>query len=325
MTTQTVTPQTINDSISSKIDELQTYIETVAGQLANYASLPYLSWVDFPPATTYTPDKTSQITAGQLPTLAKANPDPITTSLNPYLSKVWTSPTLQTLQNLMMTYIETGGTGITEAVEQAIYDRGRERDLQTTRDALDMAGSRGFSRGARRPNSAIWILQNQILTNLDDKKTDTSREIIRLMTTMAQQNTQFAAQAGISIEQAYMSFSQGFAGLIMNMNQDILAKFRVEQEARVEEFRASLETIKVSLETANKNAELDMKYQDQLLNIWQIQANLAYNKVLAQIGQSEQANTVKITALQAVATTIEGLLNSLSSTGISMVSTTTTS
>lgn len=316
-----MTPQELSADIYAKVKELQSEVQDAMQRMENIATLPYLSWFNFTQTPAFEPQRAGTITLADLPELQKAllNVDLNNDSLEKYRSHIWQAADLDTLQAKLMEYVQTGGVGIEQDVQDAIFNQGRERDLQAVRDAMDLAGARTGARGCRYPTSMTKALQREILTTYQNAKTDLNREIVKLMAELAQKNVQFAIQSGISIEQLHSEFAVRFSALHLDKVKTILEKFKVEQDSYVAEFDGKLRGILANLEVEKVNGNLELSYQGALEKKWEIEANILLEKGKAQVQQAEQANNVKIEAAKAVAITAMGTMTSLSSNAVSVI------
>ncbi|WP_243373615.1 hypothetical protein [Geotalea sp. SG265] len=316
-----MTPQELSADIYAKVKELQNEVQEAMQRMENIASLPYLSWFNFSQTPTFEPQRAGVISIADLPKLKQAllNIDLSNDSLEKYRSHIWQGADLDTLQNKLMEYVQTSGVGIEQAVQDAIFNQGRERDLQAMRDAMDLAGARTGAKGCRYPTSMTKALQREVLTTYQNNKNDLNREIVKTIADLAQKNVQLSIQAGISIEQLHSDFAIKFSALSLDNSRLIIEKFRVEQEAYIAEFEGTLRGILANLEVEKVNGTLELGYQENLRQKWQIEANILLEKGKAQIQQAEQANVVKIEAAKTVAATAMGTMTSLSSNAVSVI------
>jgi hypothetical protein len=308
----------LNDAISA-IQTMRSEAMTAYDKLESIAQLPFLSWFDFSALPGFQPESPGKIELGTaLPLLEKASV-PLLDALGPetlerYRAHIWQGVNLDSMQGKIMQWIENGGVGISPELQDAIFDQGRERDLRTLKDEMDMAGARTGARGFRYPNSMTRTLQNQALARYSDKKADLSREIIKVIADLAQKNVQFAMAQDVDIEKLHADFAIRYADLYRNINKDILDRFRVEQEARIVEFEGKLKTLGLDIEIQLKNATLSMEHQQQLLETWKTQVSILTERGKAQIEQSKQASAVKLSAASKIAEvysrTIQGLTGS---------------
>ncbi|GAB7026022.1 hypothetical protein [Geotalea toluenoxydans] len=317
-----MTPQELSNDIYAKVKELQAEVQEAMQRMESIAALPYLSWYNFSSTPAFEPQRAGTITLADLPELKKStlSLDLSSDKLEKYRSHIWQAADLDTLQKKLMEYIETGGVGIEQAVQDAIFNQGRERDLQTLRDAMDMAGARTGAKGCRYPTSMTKALQREAITTYQNAKADLNREIVRIMADLAQKNVQASIQAGISIEQLHADFAIKFSALHLDNARLIIEKFRTEQDAYVSEFEGTLKGIMANMEVQNVNGNLELSYQESLRQKWQIEANILLEKGKAQVQQAEQANNVKIAASQNLIAATTGMMQSLSNNAVTVIS-----
>lgn len=312
--------ESLSNDIYAKVQALQTEVQESMQRMENIASLPYLSWFNFSQTPTFEPQRAGVISVSDLPELKKAilNLDLSNDSLDKYRSHIWQGTDLDTLQNKLMEYVQSGGVGIEQAVQDAIFNQGRERDLQALRDAMDWAGARTGAKGCRYPNSMTKALQSEAIAKYQYAKTDLNREIVKIMADLAQKNVQFAIQADISIEQLHADFAIKYSALYLDNTRLIIEKFKTEQDSYIAEFEGTLKGVLANLEVQKVNGTLELTYQQNLQKKWEIEANILLDKGKAQIQQAEQANVVKLDAAKNVALTAVGLVQNLTGSAISV-------
>ena len=93
-----------------------------------------------------------------------------------------------------------GGTGLTPAVEAAIWNRGRDREqtssLQSERTLLVDRAQSGFS----RPTGAAMAALDRVIADTQDKIIDLSREIMIKQAELEQENVKHAIQQTVALE-----------------------------------------------------------------------------------------------------------------------------
>lgn len=313
--------ESLSNDIYTKVQSLQSEVQEAMQRMENIASLPYLSWFNFSQTPTFEPQRAGVISISDLPTLKQAilNIDLSNDSLTKYRSHIWQATDLDTLQNKLMEYIESGGVGIEQAVQDAIFNQGRERDLQILRDKMDLAGARTGAKGCRYPNSMTKAEQRVALSEYGYGKEDLNREITKIMADLAQKNVQFAIQAGISVEQLHSDFAIKYSALYLDNAKLIIDKFRTEQEAYVSEFEGTLRGILANLEVEKVNGTLELQYQGNLQEKWRIESEILLEKGKAQVQQAEQANNVKLSAAANLVGATTGMMQALSSNSVAVV------
>ena len=112
---------------------------------------------------------------------------------------------LTAVKTKLCDWLGNGGTGLLPHIEQAIYDRGRNReDIGSVRgehQILTEQASRGFS----RPQGSTYAALDYATQESQNKIADLSREIMIKQAEMEQENIHFAVQQTIALEQLLIS------------------------------------------------------------------------------------------------------------------------
>lgn len=100
--------------------------------------------------------------------------------------------------------ITTGGSGITEAVEDAIYNRARSRLDEEFRDELEKLEHMYSSRGHVASPGVVAGMMTRLSSEVVRKTEDLNNDIIVNQTKLAQQQTQFALTMCIELFKVYL-------------------------------------------------------------------------------------------------------------------------
>ncbi len=306
-----IDPQTILSESKAYADAMKSCLDDALERLESFAAYP-LAWVDFAPSATFIPEKATRVSAESLPTLEKAEfgaefLDPAS-ELQEYKGHVFIAPFLDQMQTRLWEWVDDGGVGIDDDTQEALWNNMRERDLQTLSDALDAAADADAKRGFAYPTKRR--MATAIIANHQITRDNRNWEITAQLSQLAQQNVQSAIQSNIGIEQLHSQFSLGLSGVFNTIKGRIIDKFRVEQEARIAEFTAAMDTIKAGYELGRVNAEIDNRYQELLAKCYEVDKHISTNRTGALIQQAEQASQLR---LQAAAGLVSGVSTQLSS------------
>ena len=157
-----------------------------------------------------------------------------------------------------------GGTAMSDAIEQAIFDRAKDR-AETERTRLDkevvlQASKRGFS---ILPGSTLCGLKhNQQLTaeNVSNAAIEVSIERARL----EQQHIQFVMEMSNQIRNYMVGAFLQYAGILLNTNQQAMTYSKDIVEAVVEEYNAIL-----------KVYDLKMRLYEVLARVYEVRVKSA--------------------------------------------------
>lgn len=305
-----VDPQTILSASQSYADDLKSDLSSAMSSLQSMSS--YQTWVDFAPRNPFTPHEVDQIDPSNLPTLERSIfsgdlGDPIP-DIETYKTHVFIAPYLDQMQATLMDWIETGGVGISDDVQDALFNNMRERDLQAMSDALDAARSTDAKRGFRFATHRRKT--GEVIVNYQQTRENRNREITALLADLAQKNVHQAIASNISIEQLHSHFSLGLSQLYFQLRNHLIEKFRIESEARISEFEAKMKVIMAGYNLQETNARLEIAYQEQLLKSWEVDMAQSTERTKALIQQAEQATQVKLEAMKGL---VAGLSAQISS------------
>lgn len=138
--------------------------------------------------------------------------------------------------------ITNGGTGINATVEQAIFDRARNReDINSLRSSEQLIRDQA-ARGFNRPTGAMLAGLDYLAQETQGKIADLSREITIKQAELEQSNLQFALQTSVQLEGQLLSFAS-------QVQQRAFDTERVTVELAIEIYKSRLAQFEIELET----------------------------------------------------------------------------
>ena len=153
----------------------------------------------------------------------------------------YASSLLTLIQQKLEHDIEFGGTGLNESVETAIFQRELERSQQVHSDTMDRLSSQWAKAGFDLPNGVLANLYQEEELNYTNKRLDASRDISIKQAELAQTNTHFAIEQGISIETQLMNIANLFS-------QRLLDASRETSKAQIELYVAQMQRYKIEVD-----------------------------------------------------------------------------
>lgn len=158
-------------------------------------------------------------------------------SENPYESEL-----LNATYNELKDRVLNGGTGLNPVVEQAIWDRARNReDINAKRSRLEVLRTEA-ARGFVRPSGSSLAALDTLAQETQNKVSDLSREISIKQAELEQRNIEFALQQAISLENL----------LIQNNNNVLNRAFDMQKQIQmlsIEIYKVQLQKFQIELET----------------------------------------------------------------------------
>lgn len=155
---------------------------------------------------------------------------------DPYDSELIRAVTAELLDR-----VTNGGTGLHPLVEQAIWDRARNREDMLAMKARDEVLTTAATRGFLRPSGSSLAAIDTLTQANQSKQADLSREIAIKQAELEQENLKFSIQQSISLEQM----------LIAQFNNALSRSFEAQkfiQQAAVDIFNANLKRFEVEME-----------------------------------------------------------------------------
>ncbi len=182
--------------------------------------------------------------------------------------------------------LQTGGTGITEVVEDAIYDRARSRLDEEFRDEYEKVENIYASRGFEVLPGIVASLMARMGSEVVRKSEDLNNDILVNQTKLAQQQIQFALTMCIELFKARLqeyatrieAYSTEITGYISRIQAQVaVIDARVKAfEAKVRVYTASVEMQKVYYETLSTKISLELQKAKLVTDILisEMEANL---------------------------------------------------
>ena len=280
-------------------DEFPTFTEEAPGTSELIIPSKPFERSDLPPIPKITdkvipapPEYTEYVFEGIRPTDNLKPP----TSMFVYNEAEYNSEVANQLTEKILSELSAGSTGLTEDVENAIWDRARERQVQENEEAyqreLTFFSSRGFSLPPGQLNAKLRGIQARI----DQKNQDLNNDILVQSSELAQKNAQFIITSAIQLEKNLMD----------NSNQVANRAF--------EKAKATLQFIHDQFDLALKHLAMKWDGYKVLAQVYEtkIRAEIAkaewYEKLIAGIEAGTRAEALAIQAYESIVKGLETLV-----------------
>ena len=203
-------------------------------------------------------------------------------------------PLVQAALNRLTSNIVNGGTGLSPAVEAAIWARGREREEQQLEDSIDKATSLWAKRGFALPDgelaNSLMILQTEYL----NKQLDRSREIEIKQAELEQANLFKSLELAISLANTLIDMYVKYEELVFK-GQEAMAKFANEYiDLQIKTYQSKVDAYRATAQVH------EMMIRAELAKVEVYKAQLEGQKIINDIN----TQTVQIYAERLKATSI---------------------
>lgn len=188
---------------------------------------------------------------------------------------------LTAVQAKLCDWIQNGGTGLLPHIEQAIYDRGRNREdinsVRVEQQVLTEQVARGFS----RPQGSTYAALDFSTQESQNKIADLSREIMIKQAEMEQQNIQFAIQQTIALETALISEHQQIQARSFEAAKYV-------QELAIQIYNANIAKVTIELEAYKAYATAyEAQVRAALSTIEIFKSEIQAQALISEINQNE--------------------------------------
>lgn len=118
-----------------------------------------------------------------------------------YVEPTYTSDLKDAVEAKLLSDVENGGTGLASDVEDAIWERTRERDERDYNEASTKLDSLWSGKSFSLPNGVLVEAHQELINRDKDQRTERNRDILIKQAELAQTNTHFAITSSLSLEQ----------------------------------------------------------------------------------------------------------------------------
>jgi hypothetical protein len=317
-----IDPQTILQSSQAYANEMKGDVITALQKLMDYTLyLPYD--FTFSDPLPFEPVKTPPISIGDLPVLEKTvfNADFVVKDVSAFTGHSFVAPMLGNLESRFWTIVSNGGTFMDPAVQDAMFNATRDRDLQTLRDALDVLHDDDAAFGFPIPTDTYIARENELTKKYMDTRNDRNREITALIADLVQKAIIAASDGMVKIEELHATFTLGLGNLYAKLADTILNNARLELEARLGEFDGQLKAITAGYAVQEANARLDLGYWELLKSKWAVETQSLIEKAKTIVEMLDDQTKIRLAALTTFSAVANASLSSslLQTSGISVV------
>lgn len=235
---------------------------------------------------------------------------------------VWTASQMNTIENTLLTYIETMGMP-TQASQDAIFNAGKERIARTFNDSADLLAATFSGRGFKYANS---MLNADLLKLAEDRNNayyDQSRKIEELLINLTKDNLHFALQQGVAVESAHMDFAYKYSTIyqeifLLKFNA-VLEKYKADLAGEVSKLEAVVQAVSAQAALYTANANIEGKRDTAWLEQAKLEITQALGKYSTAVTELSQTNKLRLDAYEGYAKTISGLVNGATNTVLGVV------
>ncbi len=162
-----------------------------------------------------------------------------------YVEKEYLSDLKDALTAKLLSDVQNGGTGLDPTVEEAIWERTRERDQLDYQDAADKVDSRWAGKGFSLPDGTLAELQQDLVIDYRNKREEVNRDIMIKQAELAQTNTHFAITSSMNLEQLEVNHANEIANRALKAEEASVNFGIAYHNLKVTDYNIQLEKAKV--------------------------------------------------------------------------------
>lgn len=265
-------------------------------------SVPTLETITLPTAPTVT-----------LPTFSETLPD-VSTITAPGMSftfdeDLYSSTLLTDVSNLLVSRLG-GGTGLATDVEQALWDRARNREDQEAKRTRNQLLVEHAGRGFTLPSGVLATAVQEATQITQNKIGDLSREIAIKQADLEQKNLEHSIGATIQLEGLNMNYIQSYYGRVLDSKKFVQQALIDIFETQVKQKGLELDAYKAyatAFETRLRAALADLEVYKSEIEAQKLIGDINEQAIKVYLGQLQGIETemnVYKTTVEAVATEI---------------------
>jgi hypothetical protein len=204
-----------------------------------------------------------------------------------------------------------GGTALPPAVEQAIYDRARDKTNEEYIKNVDVIYSEGAKRGFTIPSGAMMSSVLQARQGVSDNNTRVAFEIAIKQAELEQQNMQWAMTQSQNLRQLAVGAVMQWAGHCVTLNGHSLEYARDILQAMVAVYDTMVKIVSAQIEVYKAEASVYGARVQAALAIYEVyKAELEGIKTQVEVdGARVQAYTAQVQAYGALANAYKAILD----------------
>ena len=208
--------------------------------------------------------------SGQIPAFSYSMPIndlvPPVNTFN-FTEQEYLSDLLDAIKLKVSSTIVNGGAGLGAEIEQAIWDRQRERDDKLIRDKMDDLVSEYSEKAYDLPTGALVGAVRKVLSDYTDSKIDAGRTMTIEQAKLALENYHIALQSGVQVETIWIAHHDNVQERSLNVQKAIVEIAVSIYSSEANNYNLKLRTVEIAREIY----ETEIKAQLQQLEYYRLQ------------------------------------------------------
>jgi hypothetical protein len=198
-----------------------------------------------------------------------------------YVEPIYSSALKDALTTKLLSDVENGGTGLSEEVEDAIWERTRERDDKDYVEAATKLDSRWSGRNFSLPDGVLTELHQSLIEDDKNQRTERSRDILIKQAELAQTNTHFAITSSLALEQLELNHANEVNNRALEAAKSAVELGIAFHNLKISDFNIQLERAKLQAVEQGSRLEAEkLRLEAYRTELLEAQARSALDKDL---------------------------------------------
>ncbi len=196
-----------------------------------------------------------------------------------YVETEYTSALKTALAAKLLSDVQNGGSGLSEEVEDAIWERTRDRDNRDYEEAATKLDSRWAGKGFSLPDGTLPELHQDLIVDDRNQRLERSRDILIKQAELAQLNTHFAITSSLSLEQLEIAHANEVANRAMEVSKSTMELGIAFYNLKIGDYNIQLERAKLqAVEQAGRLEGEKLRLEAYKVELMEVQAKGALDK-----------------------------------------------
>lgn len=196
-----------------------------------------------------------------------------------YVEPEYLSALKTAVEAKLLSDVVSGGTGLSPAVEDAIWERTRERDNKDYQEAVDKLNNVWSGRGFTLPDGVLAELQQGLINDDRNQRIERSRDILIKQAELAQANTHFTITSSLSLEQLKLNHANNVANRALEAQKSVVEFGIAYHNLKISDYNVRLERYKAKAVEVSSRLEAErLRLEGYKTELLEVEAKSALDK-----------------------------------------------
>ncbi len=196
-----------------------------------------------------------------------------------FVESEYTSALKDALGAKLLSDVQNGGTGLDADVEDAIWERTRERDDKDYVEAAAKLDSKWSGKKFSLPDGVLVNLHQDLIVDDRNQRVERSRDILIKQGELAQANTHFAITSSLGLETLEINHANEVANRALEAAKSVMELGIAFHDLKIKDYNIQLERVKI--QAIEQGARLEgerLRLEGYRVSLLEVQAKSGLDK-----------------------------------------------